>query len=48
MYHNNEKYSLNHKNLLLRGSKLKNVKWAIGITVYTGVDTKVMKNSEEG
>jgi len=35
LYWNEKKYSLNHKNLLLRGSRLKNVKWAIGITVYT-------------
>lgn len=48
MYYNNLKYGLNHKNLILRGSRLKNVKWAVGITVYTGVDTKIMRNSDEG
>ena len=43
----NKKVQLTHKNFLLRGSKLKNVKWAIGVVVYTGIDTKVMRNSEE-
>ncbi|CAD8070330.1 unnamed protein product [Paramecium sonneborni] len=42
-----KKIQLTHKNFLLRGSKLKNVKWAIGVVVYTGIDTKVMRNSEE-
>ncbi|CAK77311.1 unnamed protein product (macronuclear) [Paramecium tetraurelia] len=42
-----KKIQLTHKNFLLRGSKLKNVKWAIGVVVYTGIDTKVMRNSEK-
>ena len=42
-----KKIQLSHKNFLLRGSKLKNVKWAIGVVVYTGIDTKVMRNSEK-
>ncbi|ANB13088.1 aminophospholipid-translocating P4-type ATPase DNF1 [Sugiyamaella lignohabitans] len=32
-------------NLLLRGSSLRNTKWAIGIVVYTGIETKIMLNS---
>lgn len=35
---------LSHKNLLLRGTKLKNTEWVVGITVYTGKNTKIMKN----
>ena len=38
--------SLNAKQLLLRGAKLKNTKWIIGIVVYVGHDCKIMKNSK--
>lgn len=34
------------KQFLLRGSKLKNTKWVIGIVCYTGIDTKIMKNAD--
>ena len=36
---------LSPTNLLLRGSKLKNTKYAIGFVTYTGSDSKIMKNS---
>lgn len=36
------------KNLLLRGSRLKNGSWAVGIVVSTGKDTKIMKNANQG
>lgn len=35
---------LNHKNLLLRGTKVKNTEWVVGFTVYTGKNTKIMQN----
>lgn len=35
------------KQFLLRGAKLKNTKWIIGIVVYTGEDTKIMKNADK-
>lgn len=41
-----QKLVLGPKNLLFRGSKLKNTEWLIGVVVYTGDDTKVMKNAE--
>jgi phospholipid-translocating ATPase len=30
--------------MMLRGCKLKNTDWAIGIIVYTGEDTAIMMN----
>ena len=38
---------LNAKQLLLKGAKLKNTKWIIGIVVYTGHNCKLMKNAKE-
>ena len=38
------KMALNHKNLLLRGTKVKNTEWIVGMTVYTGSNTKIMMN----
>ena len=46
---NNEIYDipLDSKQLLLKGAKLKNTQWVIGIIVYTGHDCKIMKNAKE-
>ena len=38
---------LSAKQLLLKGAKIKNTDWAIGIVVYTGLDTKIMRNANE-
>ncbi|CEG44963.1 p-type atpase (p-atpase) superfamily [Plasmopara halstedii] len=38
-------YSLNEKQFLPRGSTLMNTKWVMMLVVYTGHDTKVMKNA---
>ncbi|KAG6608948.1 P-type ATPase (P-ATPase) Superfamily [Phytophthora cinnamomi] len=38
-------YSLSEKQFLPRGSTLMNTKWAMMLVVYTGHDTKVMKNA---
>ena len=39
--------SLDAKQLLLKGAKLKNTKWVIGIVAYTGHNCKLMKNAKE-
>jgi phospholipid-transporting ATPase len=31
--------------MLLRGSTLKNTEWIYGVVVFTGHETKIMKNS---
>ena len=31
--------------VLLRGAKLQNTNWAFGLVIYTGHETKLMKNS---
>jgi phospholipid-translocating P-type ATPase (flippase) len=35
------------KNLILKGCSLKNTDYTMGIVVYTGVNTKIMKNSKK-
>ena len=40
--------SLSLNNLLMRGCKLKNTQHAIGVVVYTGNETKMMKNLTKG
>eukprot|EP00250_Pteridium_aquilinum_P020462 c24823_g2_i1 orf=97-2334(-) len=36
---------LGPSNVILRGCELKNTHWVVGVVVYAGKDTKVMKNS---
>ena len=38
---------LDSKQLLLKGAKLKNTQWVIGIVVYSGSNCKIMKNSKD-
>ena len=38
---------LSAKQLLLKGAKLKNTPWAVGIVVYVGHDCKIMKNAKD-
>lgn len=40
-----EEYHLDKNSFLLRGCSLKQTDWVIGIAVYTGHHTKIMKNS---
>ena len=41
----NMKVSLGVKQLLLRGAVLKNTKWILGIATYTGLESRIMLNS---
>lgn len=41
------KISLNSNQMLLRGSSLRNTHWIIGIAIYTGHETKLMKNQNK-
>lgn len=40
-----EKEPITNANVLLRGCTVRNVKWVIGIVIYTGSETKIMLNS---
>ncbi|OHT07510.1 phospholipid-translocating P-type ATPase, flippase family protein [Tritrichomonas foetus] len=42
---NSSQYSLDNRQVLLRGCVLRNTQWAIGAVVYTGHESKLMKNS---
>lgn len=47
LYYDGKEYPLSLKNMLLRGSKLKNTEYIYGVVVFTGHDTKVMKNATD-
>lgn len=40
-----EKIPINPENVLLRGSSVRNTEYIYGVAIFTGHDTKVMKNS---
>ena len=44
IFFKNQKIYFDSKNILLKGSRLKSVDYAFGIAIYTGKDTKLMKN----
>lgn len=44
---NDSKVPVNEEQLMLRGAILKNTEWICGIAVYTGVDTKIWRNSQQ-
>ena len=39
--------NLDYEKFLLRGCTLKNTDWIIGMVVYTGHDTKILKNTHK-
>lgn len=39
---------LDENNLLLQGASLVNTDWVLGVVVFTGMNTKLMKNSKRG
>ena len=47
MTHNGRDISVDSSSFLLRGSTIRNVKWALGVVVYTGVETKSAMNSRD-
>ncbi len=38
---------LDNSNIVLRGCSLKITEWVTGLVIYTGVDTKIMLNSNK-
>ena len=38
---------LDPKQLLLKGAKLRNTEWVVGIVVYSGLNCKIMKNAKD-
>jgi len=40
-------FPLDANQLLLKGAVLKNTSWVMACAVYTGVDTRLMMNSQE-
>jgi phospholipid-translocating P-type ATPase (flippase) len=43
-----QKWALKNKQLLPRGARFQNTEWCVGVCVYSGKDTKIMKNSGRG
>ena len=41
----NKRFALDADQLLLMGAVLRNTKWILGVTVYTGMDTRLMMNT---
>lgn len=41
-------FTMTDKQLLLKGADLANTEWVISVCIYTGVETKIMLNSQGG
>lgn len=44
----NDDFTMSDKQLLLKGASLQNTEWVISLCVYTGVESKIMLNSQKG
>ena len=42
---NGSRFPIDPDQILLKGSSLRNTEWVVGLCVFTGHDTKIMKNS---
>lgn len=42
---NNNTYSIDNQNILLRGCTLRNTEWCFGLVIFAGPDTKLMQNT---
>eukprot|EP00762_Andalucia_godoyi_P003145 ANDGO_01127.mRNA.1 Phospholipid-transporting ATPase 3 len=47
MFEDGKYIALSEKQILLRGSALRNTKWVYGLVVYAGTDTKMFKNLQK-
>eukprot|EP01118_Nematostelium_gracile_P019227 TRINITY_DN8839_c0_g1_i2.p1 TRINITY_DN8839_c0_g1~~TRINITY_DN8839_c0_g1_i2.p1 ORF type:complete len:1148 (-),score=269.15 TRINITY_DN8839_c0_g1_i2:58-3234(-) len=47
LQHEDAKYPLEPVNVVLRGAALRNTDWIIGVAVYTGHDSKLMRNASK-
>ena len=45
MYYQDREISVDASNFLLRGSCLRNTRWALGLVIYTGKESKIVMNS---
>jgi phospholipid-transporting ATPase len=42
-----EEVALDYSNFALRGCSLKNTEFIVGVAVYVGADTRIMRNSTQ-
>ena len=45
MYHGDDTIPIDNQSILLRGCTLRNTDWCIGMVIFAGPDTKLMRNT---